>query len=63
MTMCQLGPILFSDDPGKLIDYLKAKGLFFTAGLQKYPLKNFYTVQWTWQATRGDGFVALSGVS
>ena len=27
MAMHQLGPILFSEDPRKLIDYLKAKGL------------------------------------
>ena len=26
MKMCQLGHILFNDDPRKLIDYLKAKG-------------------------------------
>ena len=29
MVMYQLGPILFSDDPRKLIDYLKEKGLFY----------------------------------
>ena len=29
MTMCQLRPILFSDDHRKLIDYLKVKVLFY----------------------------------
>ena len=57
--MHQLGPILFSEDPRKLIDYLRAKGLLRS----QQDCNNIHSacsgvsMQWTWQATRGDGFV------
>ena len=55
MAMYRLGPIIFSEDPSKLIDYLKSKGLLRSQ--QDCNHCGGIPMEWVCQPIRGDGFV------